>query len=121
MDAVKFLKEYNRMLKKPENGSCGINCEGCPISSYNNGHDVSCQILRANYPEDAVRIVNKWSEEHPQKTYLMDFLEKFPHCVKDAKWFPVSCRKFIYPLMQRANCSGLNCSECWNEPMEDKQ
>lgn len=117
MDAVKFLKEYNRMLKKPENGSCGINCEGCPISSYNNGHDVSCQILRVNYPEDAVRIVNKWSEEHPQKTYLMDFLEKHPNCRRGDNGIPDSCRDNIYGT--NIDCRCTSCEKCWHEPMEN--
>ena len=120
MDAVKYIKERNRHTNKT--GSiCNINCIDCILGKTNNGRDVTCQTFETRYTNEAVRLVEDWSRNHPQKTYLMDFLEKFPNCVKDKKGFPVSCRKFIYPLMSRENCSGLNCSDCWNEPMEDER
>lgn len=116
MDAVKFLKEKYRMTKQ-----CNIFCKECPLGHPNNGLNVDCTLLEAGYTVKAVEIVKKWSDEHPQKTYLQDFVEKFPNCVKDEEGLPASCRKFIYPLMSRKNCSGWSCSDCWNEPMEDKQ
>ena len=63
--------------------------------------------------------VQAWSDAHPPKTYMMDFLEKFPNCAKDAEGLPEECRRHIYPLTSGKNCTELSCLECWNEPMED--
>lgn len=108
-DTLAFARERRRMCDFYEG-----RCKDCALFKY------ECKLGVYDAADD-IRIleyVQKWHDAHPPKTYLMDFLEKFPNCVKDAKGFPVSCRKFIYPLMSRENCSGLNCSDCWNEPME---
>ena len=115
MDAVKFLKEKHRMTKQ-----CNIFCEECPLGHLNNGSNVACTLLEAGYTEKAVEIVKKWSDEHPQKTYLMDFLEKFPNCEKDHNGIPEPCRKHIYPQTTRKDCYGIKCVDCWNEPMPEK-
>lgn len=113
MDAVKFLKEKHRMTKQ-----CNISCKDCPLASENNGLNVSCTLLEVECTEKAVEIVNKWSEEHPQKTYLQDFIEKFPRYELSKKGIPRICRDTLYTNMR--NCSGTKCVDCWNEPMEDK-
>lgn len=81
MDAVKYFKEKNRMLSSL--GGTGIGCNGvecmtCPLSSNINDEDLSCTSLESEKPEIAVEIIEKWSEEHPRKTILEDFLEKHP-------------------------------------------
>lgn len=108
-DVLEFSREHRRMCDFYIN-----RCRDCALFKYN------CELSSGDAADD-IRIlecVQKWHDAHPQKTYLMDFLEKFPNCVKDSKGFPVSCRKFIYPLMSRGDCAGWNCSECWNEVME---
>ena len=114
MDAVKFLKEKYRMTKQ-----CNIFCKECPLGHTNNGLNVDCTLLEAGYTEKAVEIVKKWSDEHPQKTYRMDFLEKYPNCKKSYNGIPCSCRDNIYGT-QNVFC-GESCEKCWNEPMEDKR
>lgn len=71
MDAVKFLKEYNRMCK-----SYGHDCGECGIDKMRNG-DGCTSIIHA-HPEEAVSIVEKWSAEHPVKTRQSEFLKMFP-------------------------------------------
>lgn len=73
--------------------------------------------------EDAtklIEIMQKWSDEHPKKTYAQDFFEKFPKAPrhKSAKdGYPDACRKTIYA----GRCPGADCEECWNEPMNDEE
>lgn len=120
MDAVKFIKEQARMLNRNENGFCNISCVECPLGPTNNGHNIKCTTFEIKHTEEAVRIVEDWSRNHPQKTYLMDFMEKFPNCEKDCNGIPEACRKHIYPQTTKKDCCGIKCSDCWNEPMPEK-
>lgn len=58
MDAVKYLKEKERMC-----GHFGV-CEHCPIIVECGKVDCDC---RNPEPEKVVAIVEKWSAEHPEK------------------------------------------------------
>ena len=75
--------------------------------------------------EDAtklVEIIQKWSDEHPKKTYAQDFFEKFPKAQSYSDGSPVVCRKIIYgeirPPFKNCHYTGA-CYKCWNEPMEE--
>ena len=66
----------------------------------------------------AIEILQKWSDEHPKKTYAQDFFEKFPDAPKDEAVkgkCPLACRRGIYG----GECPDMGCDECWNEPMEE--
>ena len=71
--------------------------------------------------EDAtelVEIMQKWSDEHPEKTYAQDFFEKFPKAQSDSDGTPCVCRRIIYG----GNCDYTGaCYRCWNEPMNDEE
>lgn len=72
MDAVKFLKEYNRMcVYYYYNDDCGK----CPASNLD-----SCA-MDTEEPEKLVLIVEKWSNEHPEHTRQSEFVKLFPHAV----------------------------------------
>ena len=74
MDAVKFAREYGRMCTTPDIPD--RRCDDCPIGSK---CDEECTIYMAKYPENTVRIVQKWAKEHPRRTYLSVLLDKFPN------------------------------------------
>lgn len=112
MDATKFFKEKHRMTK-----FCQINCNNCSLSKIHNGRDMICRNFEMRYPEEAIQIVEVWSHNNPQKTYLMDFLEKYPNCKKNDNGIPESCRDNIYG--NQSDCRCESCEKCWNEPMED--
>lgn len=63
MDAVKFLKECNRICKTFE-------CNYCPL------YDGDACFLDTD-EEKAVAIVEQWSKEHPIMTNKMKFEEVF--------------------------------------------
>ena len=116
MDAVKYIKERNRHTNKT--GSiCNINCIDCILSKTNNGRGVTCQTFETRYTDEAVRLVEDWSRNHPQKTYLMDFLEKHPNCRRGDNGIPDSCRDNIYGT--NIDCRCTSCEKCWHEPMEN--
>lgn len=61
MDAVKYIKEFNRMCRSYDYCS-----EGCPLESG------CCILINPNADSESIEalvaIVEKWSEEHPLKT-----------------------------------------------------
>ena len=66
MDAVKFLKEKNRMCKIVEL------CSDCPLHNM-------CSPWIGFDEEKAVKSVEKWSKEHPIKTRESEFLKQYPN------------------------------------------
>ena len=93
------------------------NKEGCPMLGL---CDCSITTTRAEDAIKAVENLQKWSDEHSQKTYIQDFLEKFPKAQIDSDGTPFACRKKTYgggcpKIESETDC----CYECWNEPMEE--
>ena len=82
-----------------------------------------CTLTELRYDEDvekATEIVQKWSDEHPEKTYAQDFFEKFPKAQIDSDGTPLACRNAIYgggcpKIEPNIEC----CCECWDEQMEE--
>lgn len=116
MSAVGYIKEQARMCNTYKT------CEGCPISKANDGDD-GCKRWIRNHPEEAVAIVQKWSEEHPEKTMLQDFFEKFPNAPKHKDGHPEICPWAVgYMASEKCpnskNENGVVCLECWNRPLE---
>lgn len=66
MDAIKFIKERNRMCK-----SFGGSCDGCPADK-----NTCCDAFE--WQEELVAIVEKWATAHPRKTRQDIFLEQYP-------------------------------------------
>lgn len=69
-----------------------------------------------NLPDNIDEIVDKWVKEHPAKTYMQDFFEKFPKAIKVAYGRPNICRGLIYGYVPK--CPDGGCNECWNQEMK---
>lgn len=81
-----YFAEKQRMTKRHRlngvsYGMCELNCTDCPLSLSNNGVGVPCTDFEMLYPKQAIASVQKWSDEHPQKTYLTELLEKYPNAL----------------------------------------
>jgi len=50
------------------------------------------------------------------KTYKDDIIEKFPHLTEDDLRSGKVCRDLLYKTICK-----FDCTECWNEEMEDKE
>ena len=76
--------------------------------------------------EDAKKLIEnlqKWSDEHPKKTYAQDFFEKFPKAQSNSDGTPFVCRKRIYggirSTLEDCDYTGA-CYRCWSEPLNDE-
>mgnify|MGYP001139286985 FL=1 len=67
-----YLIEKLRMTKRAKSEICKIKCSDCPLCSKNNGISeyISCISFEMYHPEKAIEIVQRWSDAHPQRTYL---------------------------------------------------
>lgn len=85
MDAVKFINERRRMCD-----SYNI-CSECPIHSDTK---MDCDKYLNTNPENYVKTVEKWSDEHPVKTRQSEFLKIFPNAALDDDHIDI-CQKAI--------------------------
>lgn len=124
-----YFKEKKRMTKTKKY-VCEIDCDDCPLSSSNNGIDISCASLEANYPNKAIEIVQKWSDGHPQKTFLTDFLEKYPNAPLEENGTPRFCPYDLdLGYMTKEDCYMMTkedfddcsqyCKQCWNTSIKN--
>lgn len=118
-----YFNEKLKMTKKHKlNGGayiCELNCTDCPLNSSNNGSSdmMSCSDFETIYPQKAIAIVQKWSDEHPKRTYLTELLKIFPNTPLEDDGTPNFC-PYRLGLMNEDDCrKDRNCVECWNQPI----
>ncbi len=116
MTAVEYLKQRGRMTN-----NCDISCSVCPLADVNNSKEVCCEEIKGKYPEEAIDIVQKWAEEHPQKTMLQDFFEKHPNAPRKTTGDPLVCPHVLgYRTEVKGCCTEFDkCYDCWNRPLEE--
>lgn len=116
-----FLAELQRLCDSRDRCMANAaNKEQCPMFGF-------CEeALTKIGIKDATKLIEaiqKWSDEHPKKTYVQDFLEKFPDAQSCSDGSPFVCRKRIYggihSTLENCDYTGA-CYKCWNEPMNDE-
>lgn len=113
-----YFSEKRRMIRK-HGYVCKLNCGDCPLNWSKNGKDVSCEILERSYPEQAISIVQKWSAEHPQRTYFTEFLRSYPNTPLSSDGTPDICPHCL-GLHDIEGCKkNRTCIECWNQPVPE--
>lgn len=98
------IKDLKRMCNRYDS------CKDCPLN------DTCCGDSVYALPDNADEIVDKWVEEHPIKTYLQYFFEKFPNAPKDRNGVPLACWKHVYG--NGNDCGSGGCIECWNQEIK---
>lgn len=116
MEAIEFIKDRNRMCDYYKDDRCWNDNEQCPAL------DCKCNDFR-NAADDEFKIVNvveQWSKNHPKKTMLQDFWEKFPKVKLEASCPPGCPHVYGYTSKNDDDnfCLGHTCLECWNRPVE---
>lgn len=120
MTALEYFHEKARMTKLDSVGACGISCSDCPLSRDNNEKGVSCSGLEILHTEESIAIVEKWATEHPRKTILQDFLEKYPKAPMDERGFPLEiCPHHLGYVCDVCEELDAKCKACWNRPLEE--
>lgn len=116
-----YMIEKAQMTKSVVNGVCHIRCTDCPLSRFNNNKKIVCSELELFHSETAVQIVQRWSDEHPQKTYLTELLKNYPNAQLRIDGIPKSVCPHHLGLKDIEDCQKKdhNCIECWNQPIEE--
>lgn len=116
-----YFAERQRMNKQQKDGICKRKCIDCPLSIENNGTHIPCSYFETLYPKKAIEIVQKWSDEHPPKTYLSECLRLFPNILLDNDGTPIFC-PYHLGFMSMDDCrNDGNCSKCWNQPIKNNE
>lgn len=119
---INFLHELQRLCdSRAQCEADAANKEGCPMYDF-------CMLRHSQtFAEDAkktIETMQKWSDEHPKKTYAQDFFEKFPKAQSNSDGTPFVCRERIYGgirlTLEDCDYTGA-CYRCWNEPMNDEE
>lgn len=107
MDAVKYLKELNRMCTKSHT------CDDCPIYKAT-GRNCGLAYSNAEMLAGHVGIVEQWAKEHPVRTRQSVFLERYPSTVVDAGGSVAICPNLVTGKKCRdiRNGMSLSCDEC---------
>lgn len=116
-----YFAEKKRMIEK-HRYICEVKgCADCPLHWSKNGMDISCTKLEKNYPDKAIAIIQKWSDEHPPKTYLSEFLKHYPNVKLLGDGTPKCLCPHQLGLKDINDCrKHYTCAECWNQPMPIK-
>ena len=103
MDAVEFLKEFNRMCKAYDKDG---DCKNCPAYEY------SCCTNFNGQENDVVQIVEQWAKEHPVKTRQSEFMNMFPETEMIDDYISICPSRVSKEYRgSDANCS-INCDKC---------
>ena len=109
MDAVKFIKERNRMCKSFDGG-----CKGCP--AFSACKDELCCAVGQESTLDAtaqIVMVEEWSASYPATTRQDIFKKAHPKANTDENGILVICPKF---MDEDLRCPvGVNCWQCRQE------
>lgn len=113
-----YFNEKLKMTKRTKNGLCEIKCGNCPLSSNNNGEGLPCPAFEMYYSEQAIEVVQRWSDEHPGKTYLTEFLSHYPNAEVNGDGIPSGICPYELGVTDNQDCR-KTCIECWTQPIED--
>lgn len=121
-----YFAEKLRMTKRTREEGCKIKCSECPLSCQNNGTSefTSCITFEMLYPEKAIKIVQRWSDEHPQRTYLSEFLKNYPNAELNCG-VPRICLKELGAISGCAKTKKgdfyISCHSCWKQPLPERE
>lgn len=118
MNTVEIIRHQARMCT-----TCDV-CNKCPIGIAKKPNE-SCATFRAHNSEKIVELVEKWNKEHPEKTMMQDFFEKFPDAPREESGEPKCCPSSC-GYVKEYECPGydsnhpMTCYECWSRPLENQ-
>lgn len=105
---VEVARNWRRMCLSQDN------CISCPCRMICLGKP------RVSNAKNIEFVIEKWCEEHPEKTRLDDFIEKHPNAPIDYSGTPCACAGFCgYTTRDIEICDKKPCSLCWNEVVDE--
>lgn len=115
MDAVKFIKERERLCKEH------TVCSGCPANDNNR---CKFNITLGDEAAKQVEFLEEWSAAHPRKTRQDVFLEQYPNAKLDKDGVLRICPAFVGgDVSEKYKCLCLtDCGACrhefWSQKVE---
>lgn len=109
MDAIKFIRERNRMCATytPKR------CEGCPADNYGE-RDAACIMVDKIDAERLVPIVEEWSAAHPRKTRQSVFIQQYPEVTFNYGIINIKPCQMVQNYTYR-DCNITDCPQCRKE------
>ena len=74
MDVLEYFKIKKRMTNK-----CEMKCDECPLYDKSNTKQLGCKRFEMLYPDEAIKIVEKWEKEHP----IITNADKYKEIIKE--------------------------------------
>ena len=101
MDVLEYFKIKKRMTNK-----CEMDCVDCPLYS-NNNKQLGCKRFEMLYPDEAIKIVEKWEKEHP----IITNADKYKEIIKET--FGDNLIDVCDKQVPNFKCSSFtSCDEC---------
>lgn len=101
-----YAHERNRMCDADKSRSC----YNCPLK----GVGESCFHIRF-ITQEHIDIIQKWSDEHPEKTRHDAYIEIFPKMREfDPHRICFANMIGVHPDEIKMECAELGCMDCWN-------
>ena len=113
-----FLRELGRATD-----NCNIHCKDCIINNLYMKDKCGCIDAIAKYSQEAISVIQSWSDTHPIKTRLDDLKEKYPNFRMDIdKIYPAYYPHVFGYCKNCLSCTKLTSNNsnkaCWDEPLE---
>lgn len=123
---INFFSELKRLCASRIMCKAYAHGEQCPL--YCSLCELPYSKICAEDVKTAIENLQKWSDEHPRKTYAQDLFKKLPNAMRRDDGTPFdACRKALYgtkcPIENEEvdcdnGCDENRCVGCWNEEME---
>ena len=104
-----FFAEWARM--------CEMSNEDCKCKFISRGITAGCPFCEDNVRkqiQEAIKIIQQWSDEHQRKTKQSEFLKLFPNARLDVKGIIAICPKIIDDTLV-CNVASRDCLVCEKE------
>lgn len=117
-NSLNYMREKDRMCSSYIKSCNDCLDSECPLKVTQNGITITCRRFESLYPEKAIAIVQRWSDEHPPKTFLTEFLKNYPNAQLRIDGTPKVVCPYYLGLISRDDCrKDHNCVKCWNQPI----
>lgn len=112
---LNFKKERTRMCRSHQD------CYKCPLENEMSYYCTLENPEIEDITQEAINIVQKWSDEHQSKTLLDDLLEKFPNTpIEKQHGSPKLCPNDLGYEKFDKYCGRVGgCRKCWGRTLEE--
>lgn len=110
--------EFTKVMEIKKRMCSSTKCNVCPLGKQISEGVTYCPDFIGEFPSRAEQILIEWDKAHPVKTFLSDFLEKYPNALLDEMGMPVVCPYQLGYTEDDCKESCGNCPTCWNRPLE---